>query len=195
MKSADSFENISGKTGITGCADTMAVISAPRPRRNRPGHFNPRPSWEGRLQNKILKLLIQRYFNPRPSWEGRHLSCSSQLPRTNFNPRPSGRDDSCPWHAWYTAENFNPRPSWEGRPGKTTVGAFKFMLFQSTSLVGGTTATRGMLGTQRKISIHVPRGRDDSAKKERRSKAQISIHVPRGRDDQSRQRLRLRLCY
>jgi len=33
-------------------------------------HFNPLPSWEGRLE-RILLYLILCYFNPLPSWEGR----------------------------------------------------------------------------------------------------------------------------
>ena len=57
------------------------------------------------------------------------------------------------------------------------------MIFQSTSLVRGTTSWGGILKDIAKISIHVPRERDDVFCGYNRKLAEISIHVPRERDD------------
>ena len=61
-------------------------------------------------------------------------------------------------------------------------------VFQSTSLVRGTTHNPGFMWRMADISIHVPRERDDWMVDSKASTTRISIHVPRERDDRPRSR-------
>ena len=78
-----------------------------------------------------------------------------------FNPRPSheGRHGGLS-RVPDTGKNFNPRPSHEGRP-----------------------IYSGRHWAKRRISIHVPRMRDDHRRQPCSVSPVISIHVPRMRDD------------
>ena len=56
-------------------------------------------------------------------------------------------------------------------------------LFQSTSLLRGTTDQAGADASAPDISIHVPLARDDPSVAVGQLRAAISIHVPLARDD------------
>ncbi len=127
-------------------------------------YFNPRPSCEGRRYDVRQARFSERHFNPRPSCEGR-LFVSFRKPTL---PR-----------------YFNPRPSCEGR--RVDVGFVAVRdVFQSTSLVRGTTPPPIPPWPPVFISIHVPRARDDERDRPIRKACFISIHVPRARDDRRR---------
>ena len=149
-------------------------------------YFNPRPSWEGRLF--FLRLCCRQInFNPRPSWEGRPLNVIPPRFNERFQSaslvggttRQTGGTFPLGFH-------FNPRPSWEGR--RTTRKSSPFWeLFQSASLVGGTTRVNRLARPICKNFNPRPswEGRPGLFMEAVRI-IKISIRVPRGRDDRDR---------
>ena len=80
------------------------------------GDFNPRPSYEGRLQSGPRLPVSWRYFNPRPSYEGRRhrLYRPYGVHRISIH-APHTRGDSGLSRGGVRRTYFNPRPSYEGR--------------------------------------------------------------------------------
>ena len=102
------------------------------------GNFNPRPSCEGR-PFWLIAVMLDGNFNPRPSCEGRRCIAFCVILGCLY---------------------FNPRPSCEGRPSVKYLSISAFV-FQSTSLLRGTTIWCKSNQFRVFISIHVPLARDD----------------------------------
>ena len=101
-------------------------------------HFNPRPSYEGRLMSVLMSLLATLFQSTplirgaterlvvaravvRISIHAPHTRGDRPWARYHFNPRPSYEGRRAPGSSTRRPpRDFNPRPSYEGRPRTTT---------------------------------------------------------------------------
>ena len=132
----------------------------------------------------VKKPLLHNNFNPRSSWEERLNLVCKKLARFSISIHaPRERSDPDSKNFPYKLFNFNPRSSWEERQER---GWFYENLhrFQSTLLVRGATTLIIRINLLWSISIHAPRERSDCKIINLiLPPTLISIHAPRERSD------------
>ena len=169
------------------------------------GSFNPLPSHEGRLF--LIPIILSLYsFNPLPSHEGRRITMrcilltavfqSTSLSRGKTNTMilmtnepdlsihfPLTREDSQVRLPPYKSGSFNPLPSHEGRLQCLHFRVLVHLIFQSTSLSRGKTATLAGILLSGILSIHFPLTREDHGDGIGVLICCLSIHFPLTRED------------
>ena len=91
---------------------------------SRSFYFNPLPSYEGRRAAGEGGQAPAKYFNPLPSYEGRHRVGGELVAASPFQSTPLIRGETAGLFFYPKAQyNFNPLPSYEGRPRGAPISA------------------------------------------------------------------------
>ena len=126
-------------------------------------HFNPLPSYEGRLPSVVVTPKGFGNFNPLPSYEGRRPCLAHKILCTKFQSTPLIRGETTLNHHWRRAQQIS---------------------IHSPHTRGDASARRQAAGAP--ISIHSPHTRGDECEGFPAPETSISIHSPHTRGDTTR---------
>ena len=146
--------------------------------------FQSTPLIRGETSGFQNKAPPQNHFNPLPSYEGRLALESGEKGKSKFQSTPLIRGETAEAVRLVLTNLFQSTPLIRGETAKKARLERLHLSFQSTPLIRGETDADDRRGAQDRISIHSPHTRGDLRRcAGLRAKHIISIHSPHTRGD------------